>query len=224
MISYCGANSDGTHAGIFTACASLMVHKYSEMSAEEIREAFRLAASREIEADLTAYKGTATVAIFGGVMAAYKEHRRKYVAEYLRQQERINKERHDQEGAEAKKSEFEKMVVDWFEANKANKGEKIESYNHIPVYYYNTLDDLGFINVNPAAKNAYMSLAAETFSELLKNKQERDVYDRAFIKNMDVEGYVYAIQHGARNHKLEITNIAKRLLLEHIIKGLVENK
>lgn len=224
MIAYCGATSDGTHIGIFNACAELMVHKYSEMSLEEIREAFRLAATNDIDADITAYKGVATVSIFGNVMSKYKEYRRKYVSEILNQKELAERERMQEEGHWQKKLQYEQMVVDWFEDALKTKGSSIDGYGQIPVYYYNTLDELGKLNIDIKTKQIYLQLAIEQYAEVLKMKESKEKSDRRFIAELMQDGFTDGLINVDRDKKLDVTNLAKRLLLYAIIKGDVVNK
>ncbi len=219
MIAYCGANSDGTHIGIFSACAELMAHKYNEMSTDEIREAFRLAAINEIDADIIAYKGVATVAIFGNVMSKYKEFRRKYVAEILRVKELEDRERRQAEGHDQRKLEYEQMVIEWFQNALKTKGSSISGFGQIPVYYYNTLDELGMLNIQIDIKKVYYELAIEQYAEVLKSKDSAEISDKRFIATLTADGFIEAIQNGTKDQKLDVTNLAKRLLLYAIIKG-----
>ena len=223
MIAYCGATSDGTHIGIFNACAELMVHKYNEMSLEEIREAFRLAAINEIDADITAYKGVATVAIFGNVMSKYKDYRRKYVAEILRVKEIEDRERMQEDGHGEKKAQYEQMVIDWFNDALKSKGALITSYGQIPVYYYNTLDELGKLNVDIDIKKVYFELAIEQYAEALKMKESKEISDKRFIGNLIQNGFKDVLINLEKDKKLDVTNLAKRLLLYAIIKGDVKH-
>lgn len=77
--SYCGADRS-TMAAVYDECAYLLRQKFGHFAAEEVREAFRMAAANRIEADLTAYGGRFTVAMFGDVLTAYAKHRAKIVA------------------------------------------------------------------------------------------------------------------------------------------------
>lgn len=224
MISYCGANSDGTHIGIFRDCAELMVHKFSEMSHGDIIEAFRLAATNEIEANIIAYKGAANVSIFGNVMSKYKEYRRKYEAELSNQKELAERERMQAEGYWQKKLQYEQMVVDWYEHSMQTKGSSIDGYGQIPVYYYNTLDELGKINVDIKTKQIYLQLAIEQYAEVLKMKESKEKSDRRFIADLMKDGFSEGLINVEKDKKLDVTNLAKRLLLYAIIKGDVVNK
>lgn len=223
MISYCGATEDGTHIGIFRTCAELMAHKFSEMSIGEIREAFRLAAVNEIDANLIAYKGVANAVMFGNLMAAYKEHRRKYVAEIVKQQEIEQREKMQSEGHLQRKMQYEAMVVDWFENALKTKGANIKGYNQIPVYYYNTLDELNKLNIPNKTKEIYLQLAIEQYAEMLKAKENVEKSDRRFISTLMEDGFSEGLANVEKDKKLDVTNLAKRLLLHAIIKGDVKH-
>ena len=78
--AYCGTSDAATMTAVYDECAYLLRQKFGHFAAEEVREAFRMAAANRIEADLTAYGGRFTVAMFGDVLTAYAKHRAKIVA------------------------------------------------------------------------------------------------------------------------------------------------
>lgn len=74
---YCGMRESATLPETSVECAELFSSEFSELAVSEIIEAFRLAAARKIDADMSAYYGQFTVAAFGDVMAAYMAHRKR---------------------------------------------------------------------------------------------------------------------------------------------------
>lgn len=66
-------------------CVKLVNQKFGSLGIAEIREAYRMAAAREIKAD-EMWGGQFSAAQLGSVLSAYKEHRRKVVAELSRAQ------------------------------------------------------------------------------------------------------------------------------------------
>ena len=79
---------------LYQKAASVIVENFSWISALEIDEAFSLAASGKIKADLRAFYGTFNINAIGQLLKAYKEHRNKVLAAV---QEEINKKKREEE-------------------------------------------------------------------------------------------------------------------------------
>ncbi len=63
---------------VFDECVEFVIERFGGLHIDEIRHAFRLAASGELgEVSLDAYFGTFTVAMLGKVLIAYEEYRKK---------------------------------------------------------------------------------------------------------------------------------------------------
>lgn len=80
---YCGADMESSGPAIKES-ATMLREKFSGLSLDEVRQAFMLAASRQIDANLSAFYGQFTVNLFGQVMSAYVEFRRPVFADMLK--------------------------------------------------------------------------------------------------------------------------------------------
>ena len=218
LVAYCGATSDGTHSGVVSECVALMTHKFAHLSIYEIREAFRLAAVNQIDVNLTAYKGVATVYVFGQVMSAYDELRRPVAHKF--KSVPVNTEE-DEKEVERKRNEFNQMVIDWYNKSIESKGASIKSIDDIPFYYYDTLSELGLLKVDIDTKKMYMEKAII----LLKNKFQSsitnlDKEDRQFVRSVSEIGPVQAYFASTKSQKSETVSLAKKLYLFDSIKSI----
>ena len=69
---------------VFDECVEFIIERFAGLHIDEIRHAFRLAASGELgEIKLEAYFGTFTVAMLGKVLTAYDHYRKKIVADVM---------------------------------------------------------------------------------------------------------------------------------------------
>ena len=218
LTAYCGATTDGTHAGVVSECVALMTHKFSHLGIYEVREAYRLAAIDKIDVDITAYRGVATVYAFGQVMSAYDKLRNSYV--YIIEQKKREQEAMDKEESDKKKKAFELQIMEWFVKSKADKGKSVKSFNDVPFYYFDTLTEAGAIDIGKEVKIQYLDKA----TVLLKNKFEVNNHsteksDREFVRNVNELGAAQAYMIATKGSQAEIISLAKKLLLYDIIKG-----
>lgn len=223
LVAYCGATPDGTHSGVVSECVALMTHKFSHLSITEVREAFRLAAVNQIDVNLTAYKGVATVYVFGQVMSAYDELRNP-IAYKIRMAQQEQEHQEDKEEVERKRTEFNNMVKDWYSKSVESKGTSIKSLDDVPFYFYDTLYELGLISADVDTKKAYIEKAVI----LLKHKFEVSTFnlekeDRNFIRAVSSIGPVQAYFESTKSQKSETISLAKKLFLYDCIKGDINN-
>lgn len=69
---------------VFDECVEFIIERFAGLHIDEIRHAFRLAASGELgEIKLEAYFGTFTVAMLGRILTAYEQYRKKIVADVM---------------------------------------------------------------------------------------------------------------------------------------------
>jgi len=111
-MQYCGADLDVSGPAIRES-AELLREKFSGLGLDEVREAFMLAASKQIDANLAAYSGQFTVRIFGEVMSAYVEFRRPIYADMLRTIEEQKKREADAE-KEARNAKTREDIIEQF--------------------------------------------------------------------------------------------------------------
>lgn len=72
-VSYCGAPN--TEPATIDECIRFVFAQYGMLNPDEIKEAFRLAASGKTSASLEAYHGQFTARILGGVLSNYLDYR-----------------------------------------------------------------------------------------------------------------------------------------------------
>jgi len=71
--TYCGAPN--TLPETIKEGVRFITDQFGHLNLTEIREAFRLAAAKKIEADLSAFYGLFTIQLLGKVLAAYDDYR-----------------------------------------------------------------------------------------------------------------------------------------------------
>jgi hypothetical protein len=100
-VSYCGAVIEKSENFLWRECVRLIKRDFNFIGVMELITAFRLAASRKINADLTAYGGIFNVNMLGSVLTAYVDYRAKAVTalvqakreEELKAQEELSREK-----------------------------------------------------------------------------------------------------------------------------------
>jgi len=128
--TYCGASEAGTLENTYRECAALFRQKFAGLCTEEIREAFRLAAANRIEANMVAYGGRFTVAMFGDILTAYSNHRAKIVAAIEAEKSASEAEKAEQAKRAAWQAQTE-LFVQEFEALKT-ENTKYRKWSDLP--------------------------------------------------------------------------------------------
>lgn len=221
LTAYCGATSDGTHSGVVPECVALMTHKFAHLSITEIREAFRLAAIGDIDVNLTAYNGVASVYVFGQVMSKYDDIRRP-VASKLKMLSN-NEEHIKEEENRIKKEAFSRQVLQWYNDNLESRGKDIKSYEDIPFYYYDTLADDGVLVADNDTKKLYLEKAIDVIKHKLEHglsqtsKEERN--DLRSINSMGISSVYNSLSKSSRNESIIL---AKKLYLFDLLKRNIQ--
>lgn len=138
-IKYCGADIDLSRPAIIES-AALLREKFSGIGMDEVLEAFKLAASKQIDANLAAYSGQFTVRIFGEVMAAYIDYRRPLVVEIEKRKSEIEAERLEQEKQE-RNQRTRKEIIEEFAGMCAGTVQPFSSPSGIPDFWARILTD-----------------------------------------------------------------------------------
>lgn len=102
------------NVSVISECVRVFRQRYGGLSIREIRTAFDLAATGEIEANLKAYGGIFTVGIFADVMTAYQKFRRKVHDTILKEKDRHEAQEHERRHVE-RHEKFKADVYDQFE-------------------------------------------------------------------------------------------------------------
>lgn len=219
LAAYSGASPDKTNDMIYTECLDLTTNKFNDLSIGEIKEAYRLVADGTLDVDVSAYHGIASVVSYGKVLAAYKDHRNKYLG-YL-QDEKRKAELKEQEEKSAqdlkKKQEYQDFVLQWFGKNKKNNGANL-SLRDVPWYYYDTLNELKLIEATQTEIASYKEKAMSMYMDNLKNKTDRTGNERGLLMSLRDLGLNQTMASMNSDMKSVIINSAKSMFLFDLIK------
>lgn len=102
---------------LYQKAASFILDNFAWISAKEIDEAFALASSGKIKANLKAYYGTFSIEAIGELLQAYKVYRNRVLAAVQEEIKRKEKEEEEKANREMKnlqaRAEFCKEVLTW---------------------------------------------------------------------------------------------------------------
>lgn len=147
-VAYCGADID-LSIGAIKESAKLLQDNFAGVGIDEIREAFKLAASKKIDANLAAYSGQFTVRLFGDVMASYIEYRRPAVA-LIHQQIEIERQERELAVLAGKIAQAREAVVMQFKSIVAGSANPFTNYGDIPTNWCDILRGENLIFGDPA--------------------------------------------------------------------------
>ena len=147
-VDYCGADIELSGPAI-SESASLLREKFSGFSLDEVREAFMLAVSKRIDANLAAYSGQFTVRLFGEVMYAYEEFRRPLFAEMVK--EMVEQGLRDaEEEKQARNAKTREQIVEEFGQMCRGELQPFENTDSIPNLWAKVLVEEMQIFGNPS--------------------------------------------------------------------------
>lgn len=146
---YCGAIRTKENFLVFKECGVVLRSRFAKVGWNEIPEAFSMAAAKLIDVDLTAYAGRFTVAMFGGVMAAYVEYRDKLLNTIQSGQTELENVARDAE-VKIKSAELAAHVKKEFESLIFNN-TRFETLEQIPGFWPRILVDAGLLEKDAAA-------------------------------------------------------------------------
>jgi hypothetical protein len=199
---YCSANPDLLTPEFRTEASAMIINKFGGLGVNEIREAFRLAASNVISCDLRAFNGRISIQVIGTCLNAYSEYRKPIAAEILRMKTEQEK-KEEQERAELDKIEYQKKVTDWFESEYTPK----DIYD-CPFYFLDTLIELGIVAITTEQKHDFFRKAkALRLNEIEHSKKRTETIDEIQKANRLLSQTMEGDENGI------VTNIAKRMAL-----------
>lgn len=190
--AYCGAPS--TPVETLKEATRFVENQFGHLTVLEIAEAFRMAASGRIEADLKAYHGVFSVRILGEVLAAYEDFRaltfRQVRAAWLEQQEA-----EQQTARAAGMIERFGTLGDQLQALRA-KNHKFQTWQDVPLWFCRRCIQEGLIDLEVERKSAlWISAKAWAIAQVetwlldpLTSKSDRDRWRAGQIKNEDDSG------------------------------------
>lgn len=198
--AFCGATT--VTPIVLNECAIMMIQRYAYMGVSEITNAFSLAASKAITANLTTYYGVFPVSVFGDVLSAYSAYR----DDIKRSANRAARQDAEYKAWQDNPAEIEKLDREFDArlkelAQHAVSGAEIlrgESVSHllpkIMGFYYDNLQRRGLLSQSEQQRQALAQKAKDLTHEALK--QERAVamgVDRDTVRTItrildDMEG------------------------------------
>lgn len=133
---------------VLSECLQLVLTKFINLRAEEIREAYRMKAAGELEVggDGTMWGGVFNASQLGAVLSAYTRHRQKTIRAFSDLMEKQAKKTEVARKKEAFEKEFPKTIE--------KLKEKAESWMDCPEWIYDSARARGMITFEPGEGNA----------------------------------------------------------------------
>lgn len=136
LVHYCGMQEENMDLAWTKEVYEFITKSFGDLGVNEVQEAFRLAASKVIDVDISAYHGRLTLKTLGELLYAYKKFRDPIKVELLKTQEQRQRE-DEEEQDRIKKQQYIDFVLDWWDTVKLPM-----HYKEIPHYIYETLIEL----------------------------------------------------------------------------------
>jgi hypothetical protein len=202
--AFCGATT--VTPIVLNECAIMMIQRYAYMGVSEITNAFSLAASKAITANLTTYYGVFPVSIFGEVLSAYSAYRddiKRSANRAARQDAEYKAWQDNPKEIEKLDREFDARLKEL--AQHAISGAEIlrgESVAHllpkIMGFYYDNLQRRGLLSQGKEQQQGLAKRAKELTEEALKQERalamgvDRDTVRKVtrMLENMEGEDFL----------------------------------
>ena len=177
----------------FDECLEFVITQFGGLNIGEIRLAFRLAASKQIDVSLEAYFGTFTVAMLGRVLAAYQDYRA----------EAVTKVRQIENEVEFVGISDQRRAMD-LEAWEENRIKTLmllhePTIDNVTVYDYEFLTRRGEIKLTDEQKKAMFQ---RRFEQACR-EMWRDVDGQSAFKKKQVADEVAAAAQGKYSERLQ---------------------
>lgn len=215
--SYSGAHPDKTSEVVWAECLEQAKRFYSDITVDEIIEAFRLAGSgqwKDRELDLAAYSGQFTVTTFCNVMNEYTRDRNKVKAAVDKVLGQWT-EGHLEEVTRKKNEKARGQVLEAFHKLKddISNGGRVPELDEIRLFWFDLLKDTGVLDLPRETKVFLWDKSAELVKTDLS--RPRDRYEantfKAIFKALE-EGSVPDDYQSKRKAKY------KRLIIQAALK------
>ncbi len=149
---------------VIEECIELTIYRFQDLGLKEVREAFRAAASGELDVTLELY-GNFNAATLGRVLQSYRLSRRDIIHEIYQKMEERNR------AIEATKESKRKAFDTGFQQHIRDRRDKINSWRDIPAYWYDAATRLGLLSLTPEEKREIWEQAKSYLpAELRKRK------------------------------------------------------
>lgn len=146
--------SDEDVTFLISECSQFVISEYPMLGIEEIKQAFRLAASKKIPADLTAWNGQFTVSMLGAVLSSYLKFRRSIISK-VENIKSIEQSREVDPNKDEKNNKVRKQVIEtYLNLKSIFKKEGTIREELIQAYWGKILDREGLIPFTDKVKLA----------------------------------------------------------------------
>lgn len=195
-MSYCGLGK--TDDSIFDEAVDFVLLRFGHIGVSEIREAFRLAASKEIDADLTTYYGQFTIKVLGDVLSAYNLYRNRALAAFaLKENENV--------AMDVARRRLESFDLSAWATNRITSLKAMEnpSFRACSVFDYEKFLELGFLVFSADEKRkawedahffAFQEIAAGSLRSISIRRQMERVQSGIFDEGYRAKRIVIAQQ------------------------------
>ena len=148
--TYCGAPN--TLPETIGEGVKFVQAQFSHLNLTEIREAFRLAAAKKIDADLSSFYGLFTLQMLGKVLAAYDDYRTAIFREVRAKVAQMEDEHGNEERAEAMREKFGTIAEQFAALQQSNT--KYERWQDLPEWFCRRVieEDLAGITIEEKGK------------------------------------------------------------------------
>lgn len=206
-ILFCADNYTGAtnlSEELMKECALFVNQHFYAFGVEEIKQAFRLAASGETSVDLNTYYGKFNVTMLGNVLNAYKDHRLNIAKAIEKENDFLNQK--------AKEDFF--ASPQGIELIKAQINKRIDFLKRYPLSAsakdYDQLYAYDFIYLSQKEKDDFLATAK---AEILLNESRTNTINEDFINEQLLEEYGITLEVKAelRAKKLAVLKFIENL-------------
>ena len=174
---YCGMKDSEIMKETVIEAAKFTIQKFSHLGANEIKDAFQMAAANEFQdVNMTAYFGQMSIATLGDILDAYTKHRNKTIAKYLELKEDAQKQYEKEVQKEERNNAARQKIKLDIEAAIISIQQGIyfwQSWHDVPVHYAEVAVAEGWVEVSAEFKKRVWEESKELAKrELIETAQD----------------------------------------------------
>jgi hypothetical protein len=174
---YCGMKDSEIMKETVIEAAKFTIQKFSHLGANEIKDAFQMAAANEFQdVNMTAYFGQMSIATLGDILDAYTKHRNKTIAKYLELKEDAQKQYEKEVQKEERNNAARQKIKLDIEAAIISIQQGIyfwQSWHDVPVHYAEIAVSEGWVEVSAEFKKRVWEESKELAKkELIETAQD----------------------------------------------------
>ena len=174
---YCGMKDSEIMKETVIEAAKFTIQKFSHLGANEIKDAFQMAAANEFQdVNMTAYFGQMSIATLGDILDAYTKHRNKTIAKYLELKDKAQKQYDKEVEKEERNNAARQKIKTDIEAAIISIQQGIyfwQSWHDVPVHYAEIAIANGWLEVSGEFKTRIWNESKELAKkELIETSQD----------------------------------------------------